>query len=87
MTSLRKESEQKLQDNFNRFKSIESVQRREIQLNNLCKAIDTFLPKIKKNIETGTDLSPSEKKALEDLNDKYSALLKELNDEFKKFPY
>ena len=87
MTALRKESEQELQGYFERFRRVDSVQRMSNQLNELCEVIDGFLPKIKNAIEKGIDLSPSEKETLKGLTNKYSALLKKLDDEFQKFPY
>lgn len=73
-------------DYFERFSKIKSVQRLSRQLEDTCEVLGTFRPKIKKALDDGVDLSPRDKRALEGLAGRYSSILKELNDEFKKFP-
>jgi hypothetical protein len=71
---------------FEKFKNSKNVQEKSKELENICRDLDSLVPKIKDAVDKGVDLNPYDKQRLKELNDKYSIILKGLNDEFKKFP-
>ena len=55
-------------------------------LASICKQLSLFTPKIKKAVDEGKDLFPADKQKLKILNEAFSEIMKDLNDDFKKLP-
>jgi pheromone shutdown protein TraB len=69
---------------FEEFKNSPSTQEKTKVLETICEELKSFAPKIKDALDQNRDLYPADKRKLNDLNNQYSSIMKDLNDEFKK---